>query len=410
MKYSQLFGKTTKTAPADANSVNAKLLTQAGFIAKELSGIYTYLPLGLKVLTKIQNIIREEISAIGGQEIFMPVLTQLKSWQISGRDTLDVLFKLKGAGDTDLVLNPTHEEVVTPLAKKYTFSYKDFPFTLFQIQTKFRNEPRAKSGLLRGREFSMKDLYSFHTDETDLDTYYEKVKDTYFKIYNRLGLGEKTILTYASGGSFSPFSHEFQTITPQGEDTIYLCEKCRVAVNKEIIDTQKICPQCGNPDLKEVKGIEVGNIFKLKNKFSQAFNFNFIDSDGQQKVVQMGCYGLGPSRTMGAIVENFYDNQGILWPKSVTPYQLHLIGLDGLGQDLYERLQKEGIDTLYDDRENVNPGTKFADADLIGIPIRLIISQRTQDKKGIEYKLRSESNSEIVSESDLVKKIKSFYH
>ncbi len=409
MRYSQLFGKTSKNIPSDADSINAKLLTQAGFISKQLSGIYTYLPLGFRVLTKIQNIIREEITAVGGQEIFMPVLSQLENWQISGRNTLDILFKLKGSGNADLVLNPTHEEVVTPLAKKYTFSYRDLPFALFQIQTKFRNEPRAKSGLLRGREFSMKDLYSFHRDEADLDNYYEQVKKAYFKIYQRLGLGENTILTYASGGSFSQFSHEFQAITPQGEDTIYLCEKCQVAVNKEIIDTQRICPECCNPDLKEIKGIEVGNIFKLKTKFSKAFDFTFVDSDGKKKIVQMGCYGLGPSRTMGAIVENFYDKKGIIWPKSVTPYQVHLIGLDGLGEDLYQKLLSENIDVLFDDRDNVTAGAKFADADLIGIPICLIISKRSQNKGGIEYKLRSKNESQIIDHKSLISRISEFY-
>lgn len=409
MRYSQLFGKTSKSIPSDADSINAKLLTQGGFISKQLSGIYTYLPLGLRVLTKIQNVIREEIVAVGGQEIFMPVLSQLENWQISGRDTLDILFKLKGAGNTDLVLNPTHEEVVTPLAKKYTFSYRDLPFALFQIQTKFRNEPRAKSGLLRGREFSMKDLYSFHRDEADLDTYYEKVKVAYFKIYQRLGLGKITVLTYASGGSFSPFSHEFQTITPQGEDTIFLCEKCQVAVNKEIIETQKTCPECGNPDLKEIKGIEVGNIFKLKTKFSTAFGFTFIDDDGKKKIVQMGCYGLGPSRTMGAIVENFYDNKGIIWPKNIAPYQVHLIGLDSLGENLYHSLEKENIEVLFDDRDTVSAGTKFADADLIGIPIRLVVSKKSQAAGGIEFKLRSSNIVEIISPPQILKKIKSFY-
>ena len=404
MKYSQLFGKTSKTVVSDADSINAKLLTQAGFIQKQISGVYNYLPLGLRVLTKIQNIIREEINKIGGQEILMPVLTQAESWVTTGRDQMEVLFHLKGQNDTDLVLNPTHEEVVTPLVQKYTFSYRDLPVAVYQIQDKFRNEARAKSGLLRGREFNMKDLYSFHIDEADLNKYYEIVKNAYFEIYKSLGLGDKTVLTYASGGNFSQFSHEFQTLNDGGEDTIYLCKKCNIAVNKEIIDVQKTCPECGNDKLEAVKATEVGNIFKLRTKFSKAFNFYYSDSQGQEKIVEMGCYGIGPSRIMGAIVELFNDEKGIIWPKSITPYQVHLIGLDGLGEDLYQELISKNIDVLFDDRD-ISAGVKFADADLIGIPIRLVISKRSQEKGGIEYKLRSEKESEIIKPEVLLSKI-----
>lgn len=404
MKYSQLFGKTSKTVVSDADSINAKLLTQAGFIQKQISGVYNYLPLGLRVLTKIQNIIREEINKIGGQEILMPVLTQAESWVTTGRDQMEVLFHLKGQNDTDLVLNPTHEEVVTPLVQKYTFSYRDLPVAVYQIQDKFRNEARAKSGLLRGREFNMKDLYSFHIDEADLNKYYEIVKNAYFEIYKSLGLGDKTVLTYASGGNFSQFSHEFQTLNDGGEDTIYLCKKCNIAVNKEIIDVQKTCPECGNDKLEAVKATEVGNIFKLRTKFSKAFNFYYSDSQGQEKIVEMGCYGIGPSRIMGAIVELFNDEKGIIWPKSITPYQVHLIGLDGLGEDLYQELLSKNIDVLFDDRD-ISAGVKFADADLIGIPIRLVISKRSQEKGGIEYKLRSEKESEIIKPEVLLSKI-----
>lgn len=409
MRYSQLFGKTSKTLVGDADSINAKLLTQGGFIQKQISGVYNYLPLGLKVLTKIQNIIREEMNNVGGQEILMPVLTQEENWITTGRSQMEVLFHLKGQNNTNLVLNPTHEEVVTPLVQKYTFSYRDLPVAVYQIQNKFRNEPRAKSGLLRGREFNMKDLYSFHVDETDLNRYYDIVKGAYFKIYKRLGLGDQTVLTYASGGNFSQFSHEFQTLNRGGEDTIYLCSKCRVAVNKEIIDSQKACPECGNEKLEEVKATEVGNIFKLRTKFSQAFKFTYLDSSGQEKIVEMGCYGIGPSRIMGAIVELYNDQKGILWPKNIAPYQVHLIGLDGLGEDLYQELLSKNIDVLFDERNNVSAGEKFADADLIGIPIRLVISKRSQENGGVEYKLRSEKESEIIKSEDLISKITAFY-
>jgi prolyl-tRNA synthetase len=409
MKYSQLFGKTSKTTVTDADSVNARLLTQAGYIQKQISGVYNYLPLGLRVLTKIQNIIREEMDKIDGQEVLMPAMTQEESWITTGRNTMEVLFHLKGQGDTNLVLNPTHEEVVTPLVQKYVFSYRDLPLAVYQIQNKYRNEVRAKSGLLRGREFSMKDLYSFHTDEADLNRYYEIVKKAYFKIYERIGIGKETVLTFATGGNFSQFSHEFQTLNNGGEDTIYLCSKCRVAVNKEIIDTQKTCPECGNDKLEAVKATEVGNIFKLRTKFSNAFKFYYSDSKGQEKIVEMGCYGMGPSRVMGTVVELCHDDAGITWPKNIAPYQVHLISLDGLGEDLYQELLSKNIDVLFDDRE-VSAGTKFADADLIGIPLRLIISKRSQEKGGIEYKLRSQKESEIIKPEDLLSKIIKFYN
>lgn len=410
MRYSKLFGKTTKTVPADADCINAKLLTQGGFIQKEISGVYSYLPLGLKVLNKIQNIVREEMNKIDGQEILMPALSQEESWVTTGRNNMDVLFHLKGQGDTNLVLNPTHEEVVTPLAQKYLFSYRDLPTAVYQIQNKFRNEARAKSGLLRGREFNMKDLYSFHTDEEDLNRYYEVVKDAYFKIYKRLGLSDLTVLTFASGGAFSQFSHEFQTINSNGEDTIYLCKKCNIAINKEIINTQKLCPECGSDQLEIVKATEVGNIFKLRSKFSKSFNFNYLDKNGQEQIVEMGCYGFGPSRTMGTIVEVFHDDKGIIWPAEIAPYQVHLIGLDLFDEsikseieNLYKELIEKGIDVLFDDREDVTAGAKFADADLLGIPVRLVVSKRSLAAGGIEFKYRNQTESKIITKVDLFK-------
>ena len=412
MRYSQLFGKTTKTVPSDADSINPKLLTQGGIIQKEISGVYNYLPLGLRVLTKIQNIVREEMNKIGGQEILMPAMTQEESWSTTGRNQMDVLFHLKGQGDTNLVLNPTHEEVVTPLAQKYLFSYRDLPVAIYQIQNKFRNEARAKSGLLRGREFNMKDLYSFHTNEEDLNRYYEIVKQAYFEIYKRLGLGDITVLAFASGGAFSQFSHEFQTLNDNGEDTIYLCRKCNVAINKEIIDTQKNCPECGSDKLEAVKATEVGNIFKLRTKFSQAFKFYYSDKDGQEKIVEMGCYGFGPSRTMGTIVEIYHDEKGIVWPKAIAPYQVHLIGLDlsdeiikTKAEKLYQDLLNQNIEVLFDDRSDVTAGAKFADADLIGNPIRLVVSKRSLENGGVEFKNRNESTNEIISLDLILDKI-----
>ena len=411
MKYSNLFGKTSKSVQADADSANAKLLTQGGFVAKQMAGVYNYLPLGLRVLTKIQNIIREEMNAVGGNEILMPAMTQKSSYTQTGRDKMEILFHLQGRDESELVLNPTHEEVVTPLAQKYTFSYRDLPVAVYQIQNKFRNEPRAKSGLLRGREFNMKDMYSFHVSKESVDEYYEKVKEAYFKVYERLGIGDITVLTYASGGVFSKYSHEFQTFAEVGEDTIYFCEKCCVAVNKEIIGEQKdACPQCGSKKLAERQAIEVGNIFKLGDKFSKAFEFVFKDSDGKDKPVEMGCYGMGPSRLMGALVEVFHDDKGIIWPKSVAPFAVHLVSL---GDDeavkkeadkIYDKMINDKIEVLWDDRD-ASAGAKLADADLIGIPTRLIVSKKTLEKDSVEVKERNETDAEMVKLSDVLDKL-----
>ena len=411
MRYSNLFGKTSKSVQADADSANAKLLTQGGFVAKQMAGVYNYLPLGLRVLTKIQNIIREEMNAVGGNEILMPAMTQEASYAQTGRDKMDILFHLQGRDEAKLVLNPTHEEVVTPLAQKYVFSYRDLPMAVYQIQNKFRNEPRAKSGLLRGREFNMKDMYSFHVSQEDADKYYEKVKQAYFKVYERLGIGDITVLTYASGGVFSKYSHEFQTLAEVGEDTIYLCEKCNVAVNKEIIEDQKgACPECGNKKLKEQQAIEVGNIFKLGDKFSKPFGFMFKDSDGKDKPVEMACFGMGPSRLMGALAEVFHDEKGMIWPKSVAPYAAHLVSLGAddnvkeAAEKLYNQLSEKCIEVLWDDRD-AQAGAKLADADLIGIPTRLIISKKTLAEDSVEVKERDKKDAEMMELKDVVKKL-----
>ncbi len=328
MRYSALFGKTIKEAPKDEVAINAKLLIRAGFIRREVAGVYNYLPLGLRVLNKISNIIREEMNVIGGQELLLSALQNKESWRLTGRwETFRALMKARTQLETEYPLGPTHEEVISPLAKQFISSYKDLPLYLYQIQTKFRDEKRAKSGLLRGREFLMKDLYSFHLTEEDLNNYYEKVIKAYFKILNKLGVGEKTYLTFASGGTFSKYSHEFQTISEAGEDSIYICQKCKQAVNKEIFEEIKTCPNCKSKDFKEEKAIESGNIFKLMTKYSKPFDLCVTDKDGSKKEVLMGCYGLGPSRLMGTIVELNNDDKGIIWPKEVAPYDIHLIVL-----------------------------------------------------------------------------------
>ena len=413
MKYSNLFGKTSKSIQADADSANAKLLTQGGFVAKQMAGVYNYLPLGLRVLTKIQNIIREEMDAVGGNEILMPAMTQESNYVQTGREKMDVLFHLQGRDESELVLNPTHEEVVTPLVQKYVFSYRDLPMAVYQIQNKFRNEPRAKSGLLRGREFSMKDLYSFHVSTEDLDTFYhEKMIPAYRKVYDRLGLGERTILTYASGGAFSRYSHEFQVLSDVGEDTIYLCQKCKKsAINKEIYsDEMKTCMDCGGLEMEPVKAIEAGNIFKLGARFSEAVDFKYADSEGKEQLVQMGSYGIGPSRVMGTIVEVSHDEKGIIWPKSVAPYAVHMVSLgvdENVNEEakkIYEKLLAKGVEVLWDDRD-ASAGAKLADADLIGIPTRLVISKKTLAEDSVEVKERNEKDAEMVKLSDILKKL-----
>lgn len=408
MKLSELFTKTTRDVSGEEKSTNAQLLERGGFIKKEMAGVYSYLPMGFRVLKKIESIVREEMNNISGVEILMPVLHPKENWEITGRwNTMNDLYKLKDKSGKEFALGPTHEEIIVPLAKRYINSYKDLPRYIYQIQDKFRMELRAKSGLLRGREFMMKDLYSFHADEKDLDRYYEIVKKSYFKLFKRMGL--ETILTYASGGTFSPFSHEFQVVTPAGEDEIYLCAKCRVAVNKEIIKTQNKCPECGNKKLVIKKAIEVGNIFKLMTKFSQAFGLTFKDKDGKDKPVIMGCYGIGLGRVMGAVVEVNHDKNGILWPQSIAPFQVHLITIGSLASDsegIYKDLIKNEIEVLYDNRENISAGQKFADSDLIGCPTRIVVSERTLEKDSVEVKDRWKKEGKLVKIDKILDSLK----
>ncbi|MFH0923684.1 MAG: aminoacyl--tRNA ligase-related protein [Candidatus Falkowbacteria bacterium] len=406
MLQSKLFTKTTKTLPKDETSFNAQTLIKAGFIDKLAAGIYTFLPLGLKVHNNICDIIREEIDNIGGQEILMPALTPRDIWQATDRwENFDVLFKLIGADKKEYALGATHEEVISPLAKKYIFSYKDLPVYIYQIQTKFRNELRAKAGLMRGREFSMKDLYSFHGSEEDLEKYYEDVQKAYFKIFKRCGLLDKTYLTFAAGGAFSKYSHEFQTLTEAGEDTVYICDDCRIAVNQEIIKEQNVCPNCGKDKFRKEKAVEVGNIFKLGTRFSKPFNFQYTDGEGNKKDVIMGCYGLGPSRVMGTIVEALHDDKGIIWPEEIAPFRVHLISLkqNEEADKIYNDLQKSNIEVLYDDREETSAGEKFADADLIGCPYRIIASAKTLKQDSLEVKKRNSDECELVKIDKIVK-------
>jgi len=406
MYQSKLFYKTLKESPKDAEAVSQMLLIRAGFIDQVAAGVYNFLPLGFWVLKKIENIIREEMLAIGGQEILMPVLAPKENWERTGRWTsFEELFKLKGANGKEYALNPTHEEIVSPLAKKYVFSYKDLPFYLFQIQTKFRNELRVKSGLLRTREFLMKDLYSFHADEKDLDSYYKEAEKAYFKIFKRCGI--KVFKTLASGGSFSKYSHEFQAETPAGEDIIYICKKCGLAVNKEI--KAEKCSECGSSNFEEKKAVEVGNIFKLGINYSLPFDLKFKDKDGKEKPVIMGCYGIGLGRLMAAVVENNNDKNGIIWPKEVSPFDVHLIVIEKKAKPkadkLYLDLQKQGFSVLYDDRQDVSAGEKFAESDLIGISNRIVVSEKTLKENCVEIKKRKEKTSCLIKFSRIFQTI-----
>ena len=410
MKQSQLFTKTTKDAPKDEVSVNAQLLIRAGFIDKEMAGVYTILPLGLRTLNKIENIIREEINTLGGQEIFMPALQPKENWLKTGRwETMDDLYKVKDASGREMALGPTHEEVVVPLMQRFINSYKDLPFSVYQFQNKFRMELRAKSGILRGREFIMKDLYSFHLEEEDLDVYYEKSKIAYFKIFDRVGLKDVTHLTYASGGSFTKYSHEFQAITPAGEDIIYVCSKCGLAINKEIKAEVSECPECKNANFIEEKAIEVGNIFKLMTRFTAPFGLTVKNEKGEAKEIVMGCYGIGLGRLMGTVVEVHHDEKGIVWPETIAPFKIHLLSLNqnDRAEVIYDALTEKGIEVLFDDRD-MNIGSKFADADLIGLPYQLIVSEKNMKDNKVEVKNRKTGAVEYISldSSEIVKYFK----
>ena len=411
MLQSKLFYKTLKKAPKDTKAISHILLVRAGFIDQTAAGLFTFLPLGLKVLKKIENIIRQEMINVDGQEILMPVLTPKENWETTGRwKTFKELFKLKGQNRREYVLNPTHEEVISPLAKKFILSYKDLPFYLFQIQTKFRDELRVKSGLLRTREFLMKDLYSFHKDEADLDKYYERVGRAYSKIFKRCGIFAYE--TVASGGSFSKYSHEYQAITESGEDIIYVCKKCSLGINKEIKKEFKKCPRCGSNDFKREESVEVGNIFKLGAKYSIPFGLKFKDKQGKEKPVIMGCYGIGLPRVMGAVVESNNDKRGIVWPKEIAPFSVHFIRVGNdkeivsASDKLYKDLRKAKLDLLYDDREDKTPGEKFAEADLLGTPIRLVLSKKTLTNNCVEIKKRNENKIELVKMDNILQFLK----
>jgi len=412
MKQSKIFTKTIKENPADEVSKNAQLLIRAGFINKQMAGVYNLLPLGLRVINKINNIIRDEMDKIGGQELFMTTLQNKDLWEKTDRwsdDVVDNWFKTKLKNNTELGLAFTHEEAITNILKNYIKSYKDLPVYPYQIQTKFRNELRAKSGIMRGREFLMKDMYSFSKDVKEHEDFYEKSKQAYKNIFDRLGIGEKTFLTFASGGSFSKYSHEFQTLSDAGEDTIFVDYKKKIAINKEVLNDEVLVDlNLDKKDLKEEKAIEVGNIFSLGTKFSNALDLKYTDENGENKEIIMGSYGIGPSRIMGTIVELFSDENGIIWPETVSPFNVHLISFCKTDEEenrvkkIYELLEQKGLEVLYDDRD-VRAGEKFADSDLIGISKRIVISSKTLEKESFELKNRNEKDIKIIKLTEIEK-------
>ncbi len=416
MRQSELFTKTRKEISSEEVSRNAELLLKGGFIHKEMAGIYTFLPLGLRVLRRIENIIREEMNRIGGQEVLMTALQNPEFWKKTGRwndGAVDSWFKTKLKNDTELGLGFSHEEPLTNLLTGFVSSYKDLPLAVYQIQTKFRNELRVKSGILRGREFLMKDMYSFHTTEEDFKLFYEKAKEAYKNIFARVGIGHLTYLTFASGGVFSKYSHEFQTITPAGEDTIFLSTESAMAINKEVLNDETLQSLgLSREKLTETRAIEVGNIFDLKTKYSEPFNLTFQDEKGEKHPVLMGCYGIGLGRLMGAVVEALSDDRGIIWPESVAPFTVHLLPLGNgnpkvgvYADEVYEKLSSAGVEVLYDDREGLSAGEKFAEADLLGMPYRAVVSDRSLKDGGIEVKKRIEEKGEIITPEKFIESL-----
>ncbi len=409
MRQSHLFTKTRKEAPADEVSKNAQLLIKGGFIHKEMAGVYAYLPLGFRVLENIKRIVREEMNHVGGQELMMTTLQPKDIWEKTDRwddKKVDNWFKTSLKNGTELGVGLTHEEPIVDAIGEYINSYKDLPIMVYQIQNKFRNELRAKSGLLRGREFVMKDMYSFARTQEEHEEIYEQVADAYHKVYARLGLGDITYRTYADGGIFTErFSDEFQTLSEMGEDTVYVNEEKKIAVNKEVYTDENLVKiGLTKEELVERKGVEVGNIFPLETKYTEALDVRFKNSEGIEQPIIMGCYGIGVSRLVGVIAEHFADEKGLVWPESIAPFTVHLIQLGSVADHataLYEKLTAQGIEVLLDDRD-ASAGAKFADADLIGIPYRVVISDKSLEKGGLEFKKRNEDDARIVTEDELV--------
>lgn len=415
MRLTQLFTRTSKTAPANEEAKNAKLLIRAGFVHKEIAGVYAYMPLGLRVLEKIKQIVREEMNGIGGQEVMMTTLQPKDIFEKTDRwsdEKVDNWFKTKLANGTELGMGLTHEEPIVDAVSSYLSSHRELPFYVYQIQNKFRNELRAKSGLLRGREFTMKDMYSFARTQEEHEELYEKAVAAYHRVYERLGLGEVTYRTYADGGIFTPrFSDEFQTLTEVGEDIIYVDEEKKVAINEEIY-TDETLAKLGLDKAKLVKkrGVEVGNTFHLESKYTDGLGLYYTDESGKRQSIIMGCYGIGVSRLMGVIAEHFSDDKGLVWPVDVAPAKVYLVRIGAnsetikIADDLYDELQAKGIEVLYDDRDE-RAGDKFADSELMGIPFRITVSDRLVEAGEYELTPRTTGVNERLTYDALLGKL-----
>lgn len=410
MRMTKLFTRTLRDAPADEVSKNAQLLIRAGFVYKEMAGAYAYLPLGLRVVEKIKQIVREEMNAIDSNELIMASLQRKDIWEKTGRwsdEVVDIWFKTKLQDGTEMGLGWSHEEPIVEMMKQYIKSYKDLPASVYQFQTKMRNELRAKSGIMRGREFIMKDMYSFHASGEDLADYYEKSIEAYKRVYDRLGIGDDTYVTFASGGAFTKFSHEFQTICDAGEDVIYLHRGKNIAINEEVIDDAVKELGVSRDELEMVKTAEVGNIFNFGTQKTDEMGLYYTGSDGKQQSLHIGSYGIGVTRVMGVVAEKLSDDRGLVWPEAIAPAQVHLVSIGDVEYDasvLYESLMDRGVEVLWDDRDE-RAGTKFADADLIGVPHRIVISQKLIEQGQIEYKNRSSEQSENLTADEFFARI-----
>lgn len=408
MRVSKLFTKTLKQAPADEVAKNAQLLIRGGYVYKEMAGAYAYLPLGLKVVEKIKQIVREEMDAIESSELIMTSLQRKDIWEKTGRwdnKVVDVWFKSKLQDETEVGFGWSHEEPIVEMLKQYIQSYKDLPISLYQFQTKMRNELRAKSGIMRGREFVMKDMYSFHASAEDLQTYYDRTIEAYKRVFDRLGIGDETYMTFASGGAFTKFSHEFQTICEAGEDIIYLHREKNIAINEEVIDEAIKELGIERDELERVTTAETGNIFNFGSQKTDEMGLYYTDKDGTRQSLYIGSYGIGITRAMGVIVEKFADDKGLVWPEAVAPFKVYLVSIGEKGtqqaDELYEQLQTQGVEVLYDDRDE-RPGAKFADSELLGIPLRVTVSDRLVEEGNVELTTRVTGETKTLTIKELL--------
>ena len=408
MRLSKNFTRTIKQAPADEVARNAQLLIRAGYVHKTMAGVYSYLPLGLKVVDNIKQIVREEMNKIDSQELVMSTLQRKETWQETGRwsdELVDVWFKSHLQDGTEVGFGWTHEEPIVDLLRNYLKSYKDLPISVYQFQNKLRNELRAKSGIMRGREFVMKDMYSVHASKEDLDNYYNAAIEAYKRCYDRFGIGDETYVTFASGGAFTKFSHEFQTICDAGEDYIYLHRGKNIAVNEEVLDEAVKELGIDRSELERVKTAEVGNIFNFGTQKSEEMRLVFTDAEGVEQYAYMGSYGIGITRVMGVIVEKFADDKGLIWPENIAPAKVYLVQIGSQSRatadELYQKLQSAGIETIYDDRDE-RPGVKFADAELLGIPYRVTVSDRLLDRGKWEVSTRQTGEQRLLTADELL--------